>query len=81
MARRSARAIALREIRLRLEHRFDRSAEEPRNPEGERQARVVSARLDGDDALARDAEEVGELRLRPESLGAEDLDPVPNAPL
>jgi hypothetical protein len=81
MTRASARAIALREIGVGLEHRFDGASEEPRDPERERQAGVIAVCFDRNDCLPRDAEEAGELRLRPESLSAEKLDAVLNRPI
>jgi len=46
--------------------------EEPGKFEGQRKAGIVLARLDGVDGLARDAEFLGEVGLRPSPLGAED---------
>ena len=56
--------------RFILEERFDRLTKEARDFEGERQARVVLARLDGIDALARHVEPFRQLGLTPVAFGA-----------
>src|SRR5580658_320923 len=57
-------------IGIVLEDRLHRLAEQPRDAEGERQRRIELARLDGIDALARDAEAHGEFGLAPALFGA-----------
>ena len=61
---------------LVLKDCFDRQAEEASELEGERQAGIILAGLDGVDALAGDVEEVGELRLAPAAFGAQRLESV-----
>lgn len=53
-----------------LEERFDRLTKEARDFEGERQAGVVFARLDGIDALTRHIEPFRQLGLTPAAFGA-----------
>ena len=53
-----------------LEERFDRLTKEARDFEGERQARVVLARLDGIDTLARHIEPFRQLGLTPAAFCA-----------
>jgi hypothetical protein len=47
-----------------MKNLFDVQSEEPGGPEGERQARIELARLDGVDGLPGDVEGVGQLGLR-----------------
>jgi len=61
------------------EHLLDGQAEQLGDSKGERQRRVVLARLDGVDALPRDAETLGEVALAPVALGAQDSEPVVQA--
>ena len=72
----SSRAITLREIGIGFEDRFDGAPEQPRDAKGEGQAWIEPARLDRDHRLSRHAERLGELRLGPHTLGAEQLDSV-----
>ena len=50
--------------------------EEAGELECERQRGIVPARLDGVDGLAGDAELLGEVRLRPATLRAEDAERI-----
>src|SRR5689334_23747401 len=59
-----------------IENLLDRAVEEAREPEGERQRRIIFAGLDGVYRLARDAEAGAELRLAPVPLRAQHLQPV-----
>src|SRR5580698_10303580 len=58
------------------EDRLDGLAEQAGDLEGERQAGVVFAGLDGVDALARDVEPPGEFGLTPVALGAQHFQAV-----
>lgn len=53
-----------------LEDRLDRLTKEARDLESERQTRVVFARFDGVDALARHIEPFRQLGLTPAAFGA-----------
>lgn len=55
-----------------LENGFDGLFEYAREGEGEGQARVVAARFDGVDGLARDVKAHGQIGLRPIALGSQD---------
>ncbi len=59
-----------------LEDRFDGLIEELRDAKGERQAGIVFASFDGVHGLARNCEPVGQFRLGPFTLGAENAKPV-----
>lgn len=59
-----------------MKNLFDAETEEPGSPEGERQARIELACLDGVDGLPGHIEGVGQLRLRPVALGAQHLKPI-----
>jgi hypothetical protein len=50
---------------------FDAQSAERSDPEGERQAWIEFARLDGVDGLAKHIKGVGQLGLRPVTLGAQ----------
>src|SRR5262245_37052990 len=65
LAGRAARPRCRSSRRRRLEDLFDARAEYTCDRERERQARVVLALLDRDDRLARHAESLAELLLRP----------------
>ena len=55
-----------------MEDLLDQRVEDLGDLEGERQARVVAAGLDGVDGLTRDAGTGGEVSLGPVALSAED---------
>jgi hypothetical protein len=59
-----------------LENPLDRQAEQPRHSEGQRQAWVALARLDGVDRLARDLQALGQVGLGPFAFGAQDAQAV-----
>src|SRR5688500_18125957 len=59
-----------------LEDRFDLAAEQRRQPERERKARVVFLGFDRVDSLAADAEPLSEVGLGPLSLGAQFDDAI-----
>lgn len=61
---------------LRFKDLLDASMESPRQRERQRQAWVVLARLDRIHGLARDAQPLRELRLRPVQLSAQDPQPI-----
>src|SRR6185503_3770021 len=75
-SRRSARAISLREVLFGLEDGFNGASEEPSDPEGEREARVVATGLDRVHRLARDGQQLGEVRLGPMPFNAEEPDAI-----
>src|SRR5258708_35083943 len=54
-----------------MKNLFDAQSEEPSGPEGERQARIELARLDGVDGVPGHIKGVGQLGLRPVTLGAQ----------
>src|SRR3546814_13872898 len=59
---------------LRLENRFDRFAEQARQAERQRQARVVLSGFDRVDGLARNVQALGQLALRPAEAFAQLAD-------
>ena len=61
---------------LLARQRHDAQSEEPGGPEGERQAWVELACLDGVDGLPGHIEGVGQLGLRPVALCAQHLEPI-----
>src|ERR1700679_1202486 len=61
---------------LVMKNLFDAQSEEPSGPEGERQARIELARLDGVNGLPGHIQGVGQLGLRPVALGAQHLEPI-----
>jgi hypothetical protein len=58
------------------EDRFDRLAKKLRDAESQGEAGIVLFRLDGVNGLTRDVKALGEVRLGPASLGAEDSKPA-----
>src|SRR5450759_3102060 len=70
------RSAADRLPRRRLEYLLDPTLEGAREREGQGQARVVLAGLDRVHRLARYAQPLSEVRLRPIELGAQDSEPV-----
>ena len=68
-------------VALRLEDLFDGYAEEACETEGQRQARIVPAGFDRIDGLARDAEPLGDLSLRPVALRPQHAKAVRQAAL
>jgi hypothetical protein len=56
---------------------LDRRFEQPRNTDRSRLRGIVLVSLDRVDCLARQADSLAELGLRPVALGAQDLEPVP----
>src|SRR5688572_28022625 len=64
-------------VRVRQsEDRVDRGAEQPRQLQGEGQARLEAAGFDRIDRLARDSDFRRQLRLRPVPLGTQLLQPA-----
>ena len=61
---------------LVMKNLFDAQSEESGGPESERQARIELARLDCVDGLPGHIKGVGQLGLRPVTLGAQHLEPV-----
>src|SRR4051794_23458790 len=59
-----------------IENLFNAHSEEPGGPEGEWQAGIELARLDGVDGLPGHIERVRQLGLRPIALGAQHLESV-----
>jgi hypothetical protein len=59
-----------------VEDVLDREREEPRETEGDRQARVELARLDRVDRLSRHPDTLGQLRLGPAAFRAQLGDAV-----
>src|ERR1039457_7448359 len=63
---------------LQVEHLVDRQVKEPRDPERQRERRQVTAALDRDHRLPRDAQGRRHFSLGQPSLGALLPDPVPH---
>lgn len=61
---------------LVMKNLFDAHTEEPGGPEGEREAGIELACLDGVDGLPGYIEGVGQLGLSPVALGAQHLKPI-----
>jgi hypothetical protein len=76
MANQSSGTLRTSARRVRFEHVFDERVEQAADPERVLQARVGAAGFDRVDGLARDAEALREIRLRPVALGAEDAEAV-----
>lgn len=75
----AARVVAVfsvRLVRLWVENPLYRLTEEARDPECERQRRIVLTGLDRIDGLAGDVKLLGKLGLRPAPFGAEDLESI-----
>src|ERR1044072_8931625 len=76
-AKRILRIIGIAFLRSVVrEDGFDRKLEERGDAEGERQARIIFAGLDGVDALPGDLQPLGEIALAPVALGAQHLESV-----